>query len=153
MWDTCDQAFGALGVTNRGPIHIASRAQPNQPAAARIVAEADGIFMTGGDQKRLLAMIGGSELDDAMHEARDMRGACIGGTSAGASAMSAHMLARGTVELRPEKGAVRLGAGLNFLRRVVIDQHCSERPRLARLLSVVAKTPTCMESGSTTTPP
>ena len=61
MWDTYDQAFGALGVTNRRPIHIASRAQANDPATAGIAAEADGIFMTGGDQKRLLAMIGGSE--------------------------------------------------------------------------------------------
>lgn len=141
MWEIYDEAFGALGVTNRRPIHIASRAQANDAATARIVAEAGGIFITGGDQKRLLAVIGGSEIDDAMHEALNMRGACIGGTSAGASAMSAHMLASGTVELQPEKGAVSLGAGLDFLQRVVIDQHFSERHRLARLLSVVAQNP------------
>lgn len=111
MWDIYDQAFGALGVTNRRPIHIASRAQANDAATARAVAEAVGIFMTGGDQKRLLAMIGGSELDAAKHQALATRGACIGGTSAGASAMSAHMLADGTVALQPEKGAGNLGAG------------------------------------------
>lgn len=141
MWDIYDQAFGALGVANRRPVHIASRAAANDPATARAVGEADGIFMTGGDQRRLLAMIGGSELDAAMHYALSVRGACIGGTSAGASAMSAHMLADGKVELVPEKGAINLGAGLGFLQRVIIDQHFSERHRLARLLSVVAQNP------------
>ncbi len=140
MWQIYDQAFGDLGVASRRPVHIASRAEANDAATAGMVAEADGIFMTGGDQKRLLAMIGGSELDAAMHHALS-RGACIGGTSAGASAMSGHMLADGTVELQPEKGAVNLGAGLGFLQRVIIDQHFSERHRLARLLSVVAQNP------------
>jgi cyanophycinase len=105
------------------------------------VAEADGIFMTGGDQKRLLAIIGGTALDAEMHTALKVRGACIGGTSAGASAMSGHMLAQGSTDLLPEKGAVSLGAGLGFLHRVVIDQHFSERQRLSRLLSVVAQNP------------
>ena len=140
MWDIYDQAFGDLGVSDRRPVHIASRAEANDGATARLVAEADGIFMTGGDQKRLLAMIGGSELDAAMHHALN-RGACIGGTSAGASAMSGHMLADGDVELQSEKGAANLGAGLGFLQRVIIDQHFSERHRLARLLSVVAQNP------------
>lgn len=141
MWAIYDEAFGALGVSDRRPIHIASRAQASDPAIARAVAEADGIFMTGGDQKRLVAMIGGSELDDAMRHALAVAGACIGGTSAGASAMSGHMLADGDVDLQPEKGAVTLGAGLGLLQRVIIDQHFSERHRLARLLSVVAQNP------------
>jgi cyanophycinase len=141
MWDIYDQAFGDLGVSDRRPIHIASRAEANDPATAQLVAQADGIFLTGGDQRRLLAMIGGSALDEAMHHALCRRGACIGGTSAGASAMSGHMLADGKVDLQPEKGAVNLGAGLGFLQRVIIDQHFSERHRLARLLSVVAQNP------------
>jgi cyanophycinase len=55
--------------------------------------------------------------------------------------MAGHMLAQGRADRRPEKGAVSLGAGLGFLHRVVIDQHFSERNRLARLLSVVAQNP------------
>jgi cyanophycinase len=55
--------------------------------------------------------------------------------------MSGHMLVEGRAGQRPEKGAVSLGAGLGFLHRVVIDQHFSERHRLARLLSVVAQNP------------
>lgn len=141
MWEIYDEAFGALGVTDRAPLHIASRAEANDPDNARRAAEATGIFITGGDQKRLLAIIGGTDVASAIHRAVSTHGACIGGTSAGASAMSAHMLADGKAELNPEKGAVSLGAGLGLLHRVVIDQHFSQRQRLARLLSVVAQNP------------
>jgi cyanophycinase len=141
MWEIYDEAFGDMGVKNRTHVHVASRADANQPELAAIVESADGIFMTGGDQKRLLALIGGTLLDEAMHTALKLRGACIGGTSAGASAMSGHMLAEGTAELQPEIGSVNLGAGLGFLQRVIIDQHFSERHRLARLLTVVAQNP------------
>lgn len=141
MWEVYDQAFGDLGVRQRSHLRLESRQDANDEAKVRMVAEADGIFMTGGDQKRLLAIIGGTALDAEMHTALKVRGACIGGTSAGASAMSGHMLAQGKTDLLPEKGAVSLAAGLGFLHRVVIDQHFSERQRLARLLSVVAQNP------------
>ena len=141
MWDVYDKAFGDLGVRQCAHLSLASRQDANDEAKVRMVAEADGIFMTGGDQKRLLAIIGGTALDAAMHTALKVRGACIGGTRAGASAMSGHMLAQGKTDLLPEKGAVSLAAGLGFLHRVVIDQHFSERQRLSRLLSVVAQNP------------
>ena len=141
MWKIYDDAFGTLGVKNRAHLEITSREDANSEEFVRLVAEADGIFMTGGDQKRLLALIGGTAMDAEMHTALKVRGATIGGTSAGASAMSGHMLAQGRVELLPEKGSVSLGAGLGFLHRVVVDQHFSERQRLSRLLSIVAQNP------------
>ncbi|MFC4931657.1 cyanophycinase [Massilia sp. GCM10023247] len=141
MWEQYDKAFADLGVRQCFHLGLESRQDANDEAKVRMVAEADGIFMTGGDQKRLLAIIGGTALDAAMHTALKVRGACIGGTSAGASAMSGHMLAQGKTDLLPEKGAVSLAAGLGFLHRVVIDQHFSERQRLSRLLSVVAQNP------------
>jgi len=141
MWSIYDEAFGNLGVTRRSHVELTSRQQANSEECVRQVAEADGIFMTGGDQKRLLALLGGTALDAEMHIALKTRGATIGGTSAGASAMSGHMLAQGRVELHPEKGSVSLAAGLGLLQRVVIDQHFSERQRLSRLLTVVAQNP------------
>ncbi|MDB5961062.1 MAG: cyanophycinase [Massilia sp.] len=141
MWAIYDAAFGALGVRDRSAMHLTARAEANDPDNARRILDATGIFMTGGDQKRLLAIIGGSATAGAMHDALLRHGACIGGTSAGASAMSAHMLAEGRAELNPEKGAATLGAGLGLVRRAVIDQHFSERHRLARLLSIVAQNP------------
>ena len=141
MWTLYDEAFKALGVEHRSTAAIASRDDAGDEAVAARILESDGIFMTGGDQKRLLALIGGTRVDHAMHVALRERGACIGGTSAGASAMSEHMLFDGTREVLPQKGLVHLAAGLGFLRRAIVDQHFSERQRLGRLLSVVAQNP------------
>jgi cyanophycinase len=141
MWEVYDKAFGELGVKNRVHLNLDSRDEANDEDHIRDIVDATGIFMTGGDQKRLLAIIGGTALDAEMHAALKLRGAVIGGTSAGASAMSGHMLAQGRAELHPEKGSVSLGAGLGFLHKVVIDQHFSERQRLSRLLSIVAQNP------------
>jgi cyanophycinase len=141
MWEIYDKAFGELGVRKRLHLHLKSRQCANDEETIKGIRDATGIFMTGGDQKRLLAIIGGTALDAEMHAALKLRGACIGGTSAGASAMSGHMLAQGRAELLPEKGLVSLAAGLGFLHRVVVDQHFSERQRLSRLLSVVAQNP------------
>lgn len=141
MWQIYDRAFGELGVSQRRHLELNSRQDANSEETVQMVAQATGIFMTGGDQKRLLALIGGTALDAEMHAALKVRGATIGGTSAGASAMSGHMLAQGRTDLLPEKGAVSLGAGLGFLHRVVVDQHFSERQRLSRLLTIVAANP------------
>lgn len=141
MWKIYDGVFGTLGVKEAVHLEITSREDANSEDFVRQVSQATGIFMTGGDQKRLLALIGGTAMDAEMHTALKVRGATIGGTSAGASAMSGHMLAQGRADLLPEKGSVSLGAGLGFLHRVVVDQHFSERQRLSRLLSVVAQNP------------
>jgi len=141
MWEVYDKAFSDLGVERHVHLHLETRLDANNEAHIKDILDADGIFMTGGDQKRLLAIIGGTALDAEMHAALKLRGACIGGTSAGASAMSGHMLAQGRAELHPEKGSVSLAAGLGFLHKVVVDQHFSERQRLSRLLSVVAQNP------------
>lgn len=140
-WREYDRVFGELGVRQRVHLPVQCRQDANDEQHIRDITDADGIFMTGGDQKRLLALVGGTVLDAEMHTALKVRGACIGGTSAGASAMSGHMLVQGRVDGHPEKGKVSLGAGFGFLHKVVIDQHFSERHRLARLLSVVAANP------------
>ena len=147
LWAQYEAAFRALGVRHLTTSNIAIRADAFLESTATRVFEADGIFMTGGDQKRLLALIGGTRIDHAMHRALRECGACIGGTSAGASAMSEHMMLDGPNDLLPHKEAVHLGAGLGLVRRVIIDQHFSQRHRLGRLLSVVAQNPYLLGAG------
>src|SRR4051812_2350118 len=142
MWKMYDRAFADLGVENRIHMAIRTREQASDRKRVQEILDADGIFMTGGDQKRLLAMIGGTPVDSAMHRVFQSRGACIAGTSAGASAMSEHMLATSdSQDGAPAKDETHLAAGLGFLQRVVIDQHFSERRRLGRLLGIVAQNP------------
>ncbi|MGZ3182456.1 MAG: cyanophycinase [Telluria sp.] len=137
MWEVYDKTFRDLGATRHEHVHIESREDANNPDLVDKVARAGGIFITGGDQKRLLALIGGTALDTALHQAFEEHGACIAGTSAGASAMSGHMLADGG----SASGPPLLGAGLGLIHRAVIDQHFAERQRLTRLLTVVAQNP------------
>ncbi|AKJ27855.1 cyanophycinase [Caldimonas brevitalea] len=142
-----DRAFGDLGVTQRKALAIHSREDANHPAVVEDILSADGIFMTGGDQRRLLALIGGTAAYTAMHRAFIERGSCVAGTSAGASAMSAHMIAEGQGDIHPEKGVVSFAVGLGFLQRAVVDQHFSERRRLGRLMAVVAQNPSLLGIG------
>ena len=146
MWEVYRDAFAKLGARNCVPVHIESRAGASHPAVIAAVTGAAGIFMTGGDQKRLLSLVGGSPLADAMHAAL-ARGACVAGTSAGASAMSDDMLAYGRAHRNPVKGTVGVSTGFGFLEGVIIDQHFSQRRRLSRLLTAVAQNADLMGIG------
>lgn len=88
-----------------------------------------------------LFIICGSALHNAMQQGFREHRVCVAGTSAGTSAMASLMLARGTRDKLPEKTTAQLEPGLGFLSCVAIDQHFSERQRLARLLSVIAQDP------------
>jgi len=140
-WPLYDHAFARLGVGRRECVSLESRACANDPALARRVSGADGLFLAGADAKRLLAVLGGTRLDDAMHHAFSRLGTCIAGTSAAASALSQHLMVDAHAAAGLPHEAQALGAGLGYLQRVVIDQHFSERQRLARLLAVVAQNP------------
>lgn len=146
VWEVYRGSFKKIGALNCVPIHIESRAAANIGATVDLVDSADGVFMTGGDQQRLLSLVGDTALHQAMHRAL-ARGACVAGTSAGASAMSDDMLAYGRVHLAPVKDTVRVGTGFGFVQDVIIDQHFSERHRLSRLLTAVAQNPELMGIG------
>ena len=136
-----DEAFRALGVKQVTTLHIHDRLDANDPSHAATVLNATGIFMTGGDQTRLASILGGSEVGKSIHRAYKRRGACLAGTSAGASAMSEHMIAGGKKGVQPKKGMLSLVPGLGLLNRVILDQHFAQRQRLGRLLSIVAQNP------------
>lgn len=61
--------------------------------------------------------------------------------------MSRHMIAQGPSVLRPRKEAVDTDIGLGLLSQAVVDQHFSERRRLARLLSTLAMRPDLLGVG------
>lgn len=133
--------FQGLGVAHCEMVDARDRAQADDPARAARLLQADGIFMTGGDQRRLMASIGDSAFARSMREAFTVHGACIAGTSAGAAALSRWMLAEGSTPWLPEKDAARLDDGLGLVPNAIIDQHFSERRRLGRLMSVMAEQP------------
>lgn len=140
VWQAYRPAFAAAGARHCAPLHVRTREEAADPALVMQLAEARGIFISGGDQKRLTAALGGTPLQ-AIRAAVREQGVCVGGTSAGASALGVHMVTEGRAEFSPEKGAVCMGAGLGFLPQCIIDQHFSQRHRINRLLTLIAANP------------
>jgi len=138
--------FGALGCRRIRPIHATSRAEANDPAFVRPLRDATGIFLTGGNQLRLSATIGGTKLAEAIVD-RHLAGAVVAGTSAGASAMSSHMIAFGASGGTPKHRMAAMAAGLGLLPSVIVDQHFQQRNRLGRLLSLIAQNPSLLGLG------
>src|SRR5918994_7458424 len=83
------QVFTELGVGKVRPLHAMTRPQANDETAARVVRDATGVFLTGGNQLKLSSTIGGTRLADAILE-RFRHGAVVAGTSAGAKANGSH---------------------------------------------------------------
>ena len=138
--------FGELGVKRIRPIHAITRTQANDDAEIRPIHEATGIFLTGGNQLRLSSTIGGTRLASAILE-RFRDGAVVAGTSAGASAMSSHMIAFGASGATPKQRMAQIAAGLGVLPGVIVDQHFQQRNRLGRLLSLIAQNPSLLGLG------
>jgi len=146
-WDNYQRAFGELGVSDCAPIPVPDRTAADSSAVTDLILEADGIFISGGDQRRLMDLLWETDAFRALHVAFHLRGCCIGGTSAGAAALSRHMLVRGEAVRLPEKEAAELDIGLGFIGGAIIDQHFSERGRLARLLSAITQRPELLGVG------
>jgi cyanophycinase len=140
------EIFTGLGIGTVRPLHAMTRAQANDETYARQLHDATGIFLTGGNQLRLSSTIGGTLLAEAVLE-RFRAGAVVAGTSAGASAMSSHMIAFGASGGTPKHRMAALAAGLGVLPSVIIDQHFQQRNRYGRLLSVIAQNPSLLGLG------
>ncbi len=140
------QIFSELGVQTIRPVHAMTRAQANDEAFARLLRGATGIYLTGGNQLRLSSTIGGTRLAEAILD-RFRDGAVVAGTSAGASAMSSHMIAFGASGATPKHRMAAIAAGLGVLPGVIVDQHFQQRNRLGRLLSLIAQNPSLLGIG------
>jgi len=140
------EVFGSLGVRHVRPIHAVTRSQANDESAVLAMRDATGVFLTGGNQLRLASTIGGTRLADAVLD-RFRHGAVVAGTSAGASAMSSHMIAFGASGATPKHRMAQISAGLGVLPGVIVDQHFQQRNRLGRLLSLIAQNPSLLGLG------
>jgi cyanophycinase len=138
--------FGELGVTRVKPLHAVTRAQANDESSVLAMRDVTGIFLTGGNQLRLSSTLGGTRLADAILD-RFRAGAAVAGTSAGASAMSSHMIAFGASGATPKHRMAQISAGLGVIPGVIVDQHFQQRNRLGRLLSLIAQNPSLLGLG------
>jgi cyanophycinase len=135
-----EQVFRALGAARVTVMDFDTRRDCLEPGRLERLGEASGIFFTGGNQLRLTTLLGGTPIAKLIR-LRNAQGVTVGGTSAGASILSEHMIAGGDEGSSIVAGSVRLAPGLGLTNRFIIDQHFRERDRLGRLLTAVAYNP------------
>jgi cyanophycinase len=132
--------FRELGASRVAVMDFDTRRDCQEPGRLQRIEEATGIFFTGGNQLRLTALLGGTPVAQLIRK-RNAAGVTVGGTSAGASILSEHMIAFGDEGSSVIAGSVRLAPGLGLTNRFVIDQHFRERDRLGRLITALAYNP------------
>lgn len=131
------QTFEALGAR---VVHAPRLNGPQDGDTAdflSIVERAHLVYFAGGDQARLVHVLRGTRAHECLLARHSGDGVVIGGTSAGAAALSRTMISRGDSNLWPRKGSVRITEGLGFTD-LIIDQHFSQRGRLGRLMEALA---------------
>lgn len=108
----------------------------------------NGIFFSGGDQRRLTAVYAGTRFLERIREIY-RQGGVIAGTSAGAAVMSKLMITGDERKYPEEKEPFRtieadnivVTEGFGFIDNAIIDQHFVRRKRHNRLLSLVLEHP------------
>lgn len=132
--------FTELGALETAVVDVETREDAGDPARIGVLKRATGIFLTGGNQLRITTLLGGTDVARTIR-ARNAAGVTVGGTSAGASVLSEHMIAFGDEGGSPMAGSVRLAPGLGLTNRFIIDQHFRQRDRLGRLVTALAYNP------------
>jgi cyanophycinase len=135
-----------------------TRGDAMRPETARGLDSATGIWFPGGDQVRIMAVLDGTPTAAAIR-ARYAAGAVIGGTSAGAAAMSTPMLtgderAPGGVRRDTTQSFITIARedvvvtnGLGLVSGAIVDQHFLRRKRHNRLISIVLEHPDLLAIG------
>lgn len=135
-------SFAMLNCHNIGIMDIRTPADARQPEYLARLLAADVVMFSGGNQSRLREMFGETDfLDTLTRRYYAEPNFVIAGTSAGAMAMSHHMIRGGSVPDALLKGAVKMGIGFGLLPTALIDSHFVKRGRFGRLIEAVALYP------------
>jgi cyanophycinase len=134
------EAFLESGARDVSIFHVEEPAASNDPELLGALERADGVYFSGGSQRRLVGVLGGTRFDERLR-ARHRKGVVVGGTSAGASAMSSVMIAEG------DGKTPILSTGFGFLKEIIVDQHLRQRERLSRLIAAVLLHPAMLGFG------
>jgi cyanophycinase len=135
-----EKFFMEIGVRKARSFPLETRAAFQDKEWVRKLENADGLFMTGGNQLRLSTTMGGTAFSAAVRR-RNAEGMHVAGTSAGAAFLSEHMIAYGDEGCTPRASMVTLAPGLGLTGRIIVDQHFTQRDRLGRLLTAISYNP------------
>ena len=127
------QPWRALKPASVVLLHTRDRQMADDPAFIKPLADATGVWFSGGDQSRLTKAYRGTLFEKELRKLH-VCGGVVGGTSAGAAIMSDLMITGG-------RERASTGPGFGLLPGFVVDQHFLSRERQKRLSGVVAANP------------
>ena len=126
---------------------VESRDDANDQRIVKMINESSGIFLGGGSQIKLVSTLSGTPVGEAIW-AHYARGGLVGGTSAGAAALTELTLAGNEVDEEGKLVEQYIGPGLGLLGfKALIDTHFTQRRRLYRLFVAIADNPDIMGLG------
>lgn len=133
--------FEEMGAKQIDILDIREREQCEDAQIQQCLEACTGVFLTGGDQLRLCAVLADTPVMETIRLRVQRNQLTLAGTSAGAAVMGHHMIAGGGSGESPNRSLVDLTIGLGILPEVIVDQHFQNRNRMARLISAVAAHP------------
>ncbi len=139
--------FEKIGITGIGHIHHTTRQEVLADPFLERIRKADAVFFSGGDQLLLTGIYGGTEFLTQLKQQYINRPIVIGGTSAGAMALSTPMIYAGNDEVQELGGEIKVTMGLEFMKDVCIDTHFVHRGRFIRMSQVIITNPTSIGIG------
>lgn len=147
-------AFRRLGISDVRELWLDSHEQANSEETLAMLAQATGVFFTGGDQARLQFLASSRAIRTLRDRVTD-GSLVVAGTSAGATALGRVMILGGDVRggdgdpdgQETADDRLRMGPGLGLLPTLVIDVHFAQRGRLPRLVAAVARHPSHLGVG------
>lgn len=141
------KVFSELGMERVRHIHHYSRKEVLDDSLEERVREADAFFFSGGDQLKLTSSYGGTTFLSLLKERYIEDEVVIGGTSAGAMALSTPMIYAGSKDVEEITSEIKVTTGLQFLNDVCVDTHFVHRGRFVRMAQVIVTNPTCVGIG------
>jgi cyanophycinase len=146
--DNYIDAFGKIGCTKVGLMHIRNRADAANEDYLTRIQNCKAVMFSGGNQMRLTSTFGGTKfLEIVMNRFENESDFLVAGTSAGAMAMSNTMIYEGNASRAHLKGEVKITTGLAFMDGVIFDSHFEKRGRFGRLAQAIAANPSCIGIG------
>jgi len=133
--------FAEMGAKQVDILDIRERQQCEEAYIQECLEACTGVFLTGGDQLRLCAVLADTPAMETIRLRVQRNQLTLAGTSAGAAVMGHHMIAGGGSGESPNRSLVDLATGLGILPEIIVDQHFQNRNRMARLISAIATHP------------
>jgi len=129
------EGLRAAGVRNLTVLHTRNRAEADSDAFVDVLIRADGVWIPGGRQWRLVDAYLGTRVHQELFRVLE-RGGVVGGTSAGAS-IQASFLVRGDPETNQVVVSEDYEQGFGLLSGAAVDQHLLVRSREEDLWKVL----------------